>query len=191
MSRCLTFDLVAQLAALVLGVVDNGRGGGWAEQVLLDAPAVPLLPRQHALCALPLVQVVPRLRKVHVQPPCVLLIRAGAQPDPIPCGGGGRGPSFFPHFTIWRSIVPFVINSCVLLSKHRDNPAPPAAGMRGTSLLQAALSLAPMHQSSPSSHSHHPWSSSQITGLAILGSGMIGVQTQELGVQQHWTSLTH
>lgn len=42
-----------------------------------------LLAGQHALLALPLVQIIPRLRKVHVQPTRVLLVRAGAQPDAV------------------------------------------------------------------------------------------------------------
>lgn len=81
----LTFELLGHHAALVVGVVDDGRRGGRAEALLGQAAPVPLLARQHALLALPLIQVIPRLRKVHVQPPHVLLVRAGAQPDAVAC----------------------------------------------------------------------------------------------------------
>lgn len=80
-----TFDLVAQLAALVLRVVHDGRGRRRSKAVFLYLAPVPLLPGQHALVTLPLVQVVPGLGEVHVEATRVFLVRAGAQADAITC----------------------------------------------------------------------------------------------------------
>lgn len=84
----------------MVGVVHDGGRRGRAEALLGQAAPVPLLARQHALLALPLVQIVPRLRKVHVQPARVLLVRAGAQPDAVPCGEGGWSVG---HGVTWGS----------------------------------------------------------------------------------------
>jgi len=78
-----TFQFLGDNAALVVGVVDDRRWGGRAEALLFQPPAMAFLPRQHPLLALPLVQVIPSLGKVHVQPPRVLLVGAGAQPDAV------------------------------------------------------------------------------------------------------------
>lgn len=53
------------------------------EALLLQPPAMALLPCQHALLALPLIEVIPSLGKIHVQAPSVLLVSAGTQPDAI------------------------------------------------------------------------------------------------------------
>lgn len=79
-----TFDLVSQLAALVLRIVDNWWRGRRAEPVLLHLAAVTLLSGQHALATLPLVQVISGLGKVHVKPTRVFFVCAGAQTDPVP-----------------------------------------------------------------------------------------------------------
>lgn len=79
----IAFDFVSQLAALVLGVVDDGRRGRRPQPVLLHLAAVALLSGHHALATLPLVQVVSGLRKVHVQTPGVLFVCAGAQTDAV------------------------------------------------------------------------------------------------------------
>lgn len=80
-----TFDLVAQLAALVLRVVHDGRRRRRSEAVFLHLAPVPFFPGHHALATLPLVQVVPGLGEVHVEATRVLLVRAGAQTDAITC----------------------------------------------------------------------------------------------------------
>lgn len=82
-----TFDFFPQLAAFVLWVVNDGRWGRWTQTVLLYPAPVSFFSRQHALPALPLVQVVSGLSVVHVQPTRVLLIRAGAETDPVTCAG--------------------------------------------------------------------------------------------------------
>lgn len=74
-----TFDLVSQLAALVLRVVDDGRRGGRPEKILLYLAPVPLLPGKHSLATLPLVEVVSGLGEVHVEAARVLFVCAGAQ----------------------------------------------------------------------------------------------------------------
>lgn len=79
----LTFQFLSDNAALVVGVMDDGRRGGRAEALLLQPPAMALLSRQHPLLTFPLVQIVPSLSKIHVQAPSILLVRAGAQPDAI------------------------------------------------------------------------------------------------------------
>lgn len=79
----LTLQFLSNNTALVVGVVHDGRRGGRAESLLLQPPAVALLPRQHALLTFPLVQIIPSLSKIHVQAPGVLLVSAGAQPDAI------------------------------------------------------------------------------------------------------------
>lgn len=81
-----TFDLVPELAALVLGVVHDGWRWRRSKAVFLYLAPVPLFPGQHALPTLPLVQVVPGLGKVHVEATRVFLVRAGAQADAITCG---------------------------------------------------------------------------------------------------------
>ncbi|TNN71266.1 hypothetical protein EYF80_018468 [Liparis tanakae] len=78
-----TFDLVSQLAALVLRVVDDGRRGGRPEAVLLHLAPVPLLSGQHALVTLPLIEVVSGLGEVHVETARVFLVSAGAQTDTL------------------------------------------------------------------------------------------------------------
>lgn len=78
-----TFDLVSELAALVLCVVDDGRRGGRPEAVLLYLAPVALLSGQHALVTLPLVEVISGLSEVHVETTGVFLICAGAQTDTI------------------------------------------------------------------------------------------------------------
>ena len=50
----------------------------------MDFAAVPLLPGEQPLFTLPLVQVIPGLGEVHVDPPRVLLISAGANTHPVP-----------------------------------------------------------------------------------------------------------
>ena len=50
----------------------------------MDLAAVPLLPGEQPLLTLPLVQVVPSLGEVNVDPPRVLLIGAGADTHPVP-----------------------------------------------------------------------------------------------------------
>lgn len=79
----LTFQLLGNDAALVVGVMDDGGRGGRAEALLFQPPAMTLLSRQHPLLALPLVQIIPSLSEVHVQAPSILLVGAGAQPDAI------------------------------------------------------------------------------------------------------------
>lgn len=69
----------------MLGVVNDGRRGRRAQAVLLYPAPVSFFSRQHALPALPLVQVVSGLSVIHVQPARVLLIRAGAEADPVTC----------------------------------------------------------------------------------------------------------
>lgn len=81
-----TFDLVPELAALVLRVVHDGWRGWRSKAVFLDLAPVPLFPGQHALATLPLIQVVPGLGKIHVEATRVFLVRAGAQADAITCG---------------------------------------------------------------------------------------------------------
>lgn len=73
-----TFDLVSQLATLVLWVVDDWRRGGRSEAILLHLAPVPLLPGQHALATLPLVEVVSGLSEVHVKTARVFFVCAGA-----------------------------------------------------------------------------------------------------------------
>lgn len=85
MCHAVTFDFVSQLATLVLGVVDNGRRGWWPQAILLHLAPVPLLSGQHALAALPLVQVVSGLGEVHVQTARVFFVCTGSQTDTIPC----------------------------------------------------------------------------------------------------------
>lgn len=96
-----TFDLVAQLAALVLRVVHDGRGRRRSKAVFLYLAPVPLLPGQHALVTLPLVQVVPGLGEVHVEATRVFLVRAGAQADAITCRR--NRDFFFSPFLMSRS----------------------------------------------------------------------------------------
>lgn len=79
----LTFQLLCNNAALMVRVMHNRRWGGWVEAFLFQPPAMALLPCQHALLALPLVEVIPSLGKIHVQAPSVLLVSAGTQPDAI------------------------------------------------------------------------------------------------------------
>lgn len=80
-----TFDFFPELRAFVLGVVNDGGWGRRTETVFLYPAPVSFLPGQHALPALPLVQVVSGLSVVHVQPARVLLIRAGPETDPVTC----------------------------------------------------------------------------------------------------------
>lgn len=84
MCHSVTFDFVSQLAALVLGVVDNGRRGWRPQAILLHLAPMPLLSGQHTLATLPLIQVVSGLGKVHVQTTSVFFVGAGAQTDTIP-----------------------------------------------------------------------------------------------------------
>ena len=86
----LTFDLVSQLAALVLREVDDGRRGGRSEAILLHLTPVPLLSGQHALVTLPLIEVVSGLGEVHVETTGVFFVRAGAQTNTVTCGRGRR-----------------------------------------------------------------------------------------------------
>lgn len=88
-----TFDLVPQLAALVLRVVHDGGRGWRSKAVFLYLPPVPLFPGQHALATLPLIQVVPGLGKVHVEATRVFLVCAGAQADAVTCR---ENKGFFP-----------------------------------------------------------------------------------------------
>lgn len=78
-----TFDLVSQLAALVLRVVDDGRRRGRPEAIFLHLAPVPLLSGQHSLATLPLIEVVSGLGKVHVKTTSVFFVCAGAQTDTI------------------------------------------------------------------------------------------------------------
>lgn len=82
-TRPLTFQLLSNDAALVVGVMDDGGWGGRAEALLFQPPAMTLLSRQHPLLALPLIQIIPSLSEVHVQAPSILLVGAGTQPDAI------------------------------------------------------------------------------------------------------------
>lgn len=79
----LTFQFLSNNTALMVGVVHDRRRGGRVESLLLQPPAMALLPRQHALLTFPLVQIIPSLSKIHVQAPSILLVSAGAQPDAI------------------------------------------------------------------------------------------------------------
>lgn len=72
-----TFELLGQQGGLVLRVVHDGRWRGRPQAVLLQLAPVPLLAGAHPLLALPLVEVVPRLGKVHVQAARILFVRAG------------------------------------------------------------------------------------------------------------------
>lgn len=86
-----TFDLVSQLAALMLRVVDNWRRRRRSETILLHLTPVPLLSGQHALATLPLVEVISGLGKVHVKTASVFFVCAGAQADTITYNGGHKG----------------------------------------------------------------------------------------------------
>lgn len=85
-----TFDFFPQLATFVLRVVNDGRRRRWTQTVFLYPAPVSFFSRQHALPALPLVQVISSLSVVHVQPTRVLLICAGAEADPVTCVGKER-----------------------------------------------------------------------------------------------------
>lgn len=69
--------------------MDDGWRGGGSETVLLHPPAVSFLSGIQALTTLPLIQVVSGLGKVHMEPPCVLLVCTGAQTHTVAWGGGG------------------------------------------------------------------------------------------------------
>lgn len=87
--RLPTFDLVSQLAALMLGVVDDRRRRRRSEAILLHLTSVPLLSGQHALTTLPLIEVISGLGKVHMETAGVFFVRAGAQADTITYGNKG------------------------------------------------------------------------------------------------------
>jgi len=72
--KVLTFEVLEQDGGLVVREMCDGWGTGGVEQVVLHLPVVSVLPRQQSLVALPLVQVVPCLGVVHVQPASVCLV---------------------------------------------------------------------------------------------------------------------
>lgn len=80
---CVIFQFLSNNAALMVGVMDDRRWGGWAEALLFQPPAMALLSCQHPLLTFPLIQIIPSLSKIYMQAPSILLVSAGAQPDAI------------------------------------------------------------------------------------------------------------
>jgi hypothetical protein len=60
----------------MLGVVHDGRWGGWSEPVLLQLAPVPFFTGTHPLLAFPLVEVVPGLGKVYMKTARILFVCA-------------------------------------------------------------------------------------------------------------------
>lgn len=87
-----TFDLVSQLAALMLRIVDNGRRGRRPQAIFFHLASVTFLSGQHALATFPLVKVIPGLCEVDVEATGVFFVCAGTQTDTITWGGKKKMP---------------------------------------------------------------------------------------------------